>query len=197
MRKIVSKQEADKKKRRNQFIVGGVLIAVMFLSVMGYAFQNNAISGTSGNSGNSSQTVNYNGINFVNQNGFWVLQSNNARWVFTYNPTEIAASNLTALTKTISDFRGKALYIYYNGSDSASSDAESEISFNMKNFASSINTQPVNESLNANCLENSIILESGVSGVKENGNCVYIYGQGEDLIKTTDNVLFKLLGVVQ
>lgn len=195
MRKIVSKQEAEKKKRKNQFIVGGVLIFVMFMSVMGYAFQNSALGGSSGSSTNSNQTVNYDGVNFVNQNGFWVLQSGNVRLAFTYNPSEIPASNLTGLTKIIQDFSGKPLYIYSNDST-----AKSELEFNMKNFASSIQEGNLTSSgLGPDCSFNSIIIENtnNETGVKEKQNCIIISGQGEELIKTIDNLLFKLLGIRQ
>lgn len=191
MRKIVSKQEADKKKRRNQFIVGGVLIMVMFLSVMGYAFQNSIISGNTQTSSNSTQTITYNGVQFSNQNGFWVLQTENNRFVFTYNPSEIPASNLANLTKTMSDFSGKPLYVYSNDTNS-----ESELTFNMKSIASNVYTEKMsNMSLGPNCAYNSIIIENGTEGVKENQNCIFISGQGEGLIKLIDNVLFNLMGI--
>lgn len=200
MRKIVSKYEAEKKRRKNQLIVGGVLIAVMFLSVLGYAFQNNGLLGGNTNS-NITQTVTYNNIDFSNQNGFWVVNSGNNRLVFTYNPTEINLSNLTGLTTRISDISGKPLLIYSDNN----LNAESEMKLNLKNFASSITSACPSGMLcnNTNgtiiptgsCDSNFIIIQNGTSGVKQENKCIYISGQGEDLIKEIDNVLFKMLGI--
>ncbi len=199
MRKIISKYEADRKRKRNQLIVGGVLIGVMFLSVLGYAFQNNGILGGNTNN-NITQTVTYNNIDFNNQNGFWIVNSGNNRLVFTYNPTEINGSNITVGT-TIKDVSGKPLLLYTNGN----LNAESEIKLNLKNFASSISSACppgilCNDSSGqiiptGSCDSNFIIIQNGTQSVSQVKNCIYISGQGEDLIKEIDNVLFKILGI--
>lgn len=186
MRKIISKYEEDKKKRRNQFIVGGVLMLVMLVSVLGYAFQGQAINPTG--SSNSNSTTTYNGITFTNQNGFWTTVYNNQNLLFTYNPSLIS-SDLTNLTKTINDFTGKPLYIY-----SDDSNAESEISMNLAKFAKGI--YPIQALIGKDCSNNEIIIQnSSISSVSQEQNCIIITGEGQDLIATTDNVMFKLFGI--
>ena len=202
MRKIVSKQEEDRRKKKNQIIAGGVLIAVMIFSVLGYAFQN-VLTGNSVNSGNVTQTITYNGINFQQtQSGYWTVGAQGSnQLVFTYNPTEIPLYNLTNLTMNINDFKGKPLYIDSNGN----LNAESEIYFNMKNFASSIaDACPEGETCNSTSGQilptksgqnNFIIIQQGNGSVSQEGNCIYISGNSDNLISLIDNVLFKILGI--
>jgi hypothetical protein len=185
MRKIISKYEEDKKKKRNQLIVGGVLMLVMLVSVLGYAFQGQAINPTGTSNLN---TTTYNGIIFTNQNGFWTTTYNNQNLIFTYNPSQIN-SDLTNLTKTINDFTGKALYIY-----SDDNNAESEVSISLAKFANGIS--PIQNISDKDCTNNEIIIQnSSISSVNQEQNCIIISGQGQDLIATTDNVLFKLFGI--
>ncbi len=188
MRKITSKREEEKKKRKNQLIVGGILIGVMLVSVMGYALQNNFTNNSAGSS--NSTTVTYNGLNFINQNGFWVLKGNNGKtFVFTYNPSEIPQGNLGNISMSTNSLAGKQVHIY-----SYNQFAESELQVNLKNIASEVINE--NQTLqNPNCNLNSIIVSNGTLGATQKGNCVYIFGQGEDLIKLADNVLFKIMGI--
>jgi hypothetical protein len=187
MRKIISKYEEDKKKKRNQFIVGGILMLVMLVSVLGYAFQGQAINPTGSSNLN---TTTYNGVTFTNQNGFWITTYNNQNLAFTYNPSSIS-SNLINLTRTISDFTGKPLYIY-----SDDNNAESEIGANLANFAKGI--YPIRSILGEDCANNEIIIQNNsISSVSQEQNCIKITGEGQDLIATTDNVMFKLFGIKQ
>jgi len=183
MRKIVSKQEESKKKKRNQIIVGSVLIAVMLLSTMGYAFQ--SILSNQGNS----QAVSYNGLNFINQNGLWTLTSGNKNFVFNYNPTEISSYNLSDITMTSKSLLDKPVYLYSYGSA-----ANSELRLNLMNIASNV-LEENKTVLGPNCGYNSIIVQNGTLGIRQEQNCVFISGQGEDLIKLVDNFLFKIMGI--
>lgn len=187
MRKIISKHEEAKKRKRNQIIVGSVLIAVMLFSVLGYAFEN-YIAGNTGNTNsnsNSTQTRSYNGINFANQNGYWAANYGGHRIVFSYFPGDIPQIN--NLTATINNFTGKPLYLY-----SENDNATSEVQYNLIQFASSV--IPV-QNIPSNCTENYIVIQNGQDNISQNQNCIYISGEGQDLIINTDSVLFKLFGI--
>lgn len=190
MRKIRSKYEEARRTKRNQIIIGGVLIFVMLFSVLGYAFQGNILN-SSGNAGNSGQTVTYNGVDFTEQNGFWVLQSNGGRFVFTYNPQELASQNLpgvSSISLTSGGLLNQPLYL-----ESYEYSAKSELSTNLKNFASEIMLLIGSP----DCSKNTIILENGTLGARQEENCIYISGQGEDLIKLSDRLLYKIMGIEQ
>ncbi len=186
MRKIISKYEEEKKKKRNQYIVGGVLMLVMLVSVLGYAFPQGQLV----NTGSSNVTSTYNGITFTNQNGLWTVNYKNQRLVFTYPPSQVT-SDLTNLTENINDLSGKPLYIY-----SDDNNAQSEISMNLAEFVNGI--IPLQSLSEKDCTKNEIIIQnSSTSSINQDQNCIMISGQGQDLIASTDNVLFKLFGIKQ
>ncbi len=187
MRKIVSKNREEKKRRRNQLTIGGILIGVMILSTLGYALQSNFSSGSSSNAANST-SITYNGFLFAYNNGYWVTSSGGRTFVFRYNPQNIPPADLSNITLKSQTIEGKPLYIY-------SSDvfATNEIRANLKGIAGSIESS---NSSDYNCSRNSIVIENGAQEVRQSGNCVFISGQGENLISLADNVLFKILGII-
>lgn len=188
MRKIISKSKEEKKKRRNQLVVGGIMIAVLLFSTLGYAIESNFAAGGNSGSGNSTQ-VNYNGITFTNQNGYWAVSgSNGNNFAFTYNPEEIPAADLRNITLKASNLAGKPLYIYSNNSEGY------EMKINLIGIVSKVAGMDLSKQ--PDCSENSLIIENGNLGTRQNGNCVFISGQGEDLIKLEDSVLFKMLGII-
>jgi hypothetical protein len=188
MRKIVSRQEENKRKKRNQFIVGGVLMLVMLISVLGYAFQGQIT--TNQTTTTSSNTTTYNGIVFTYQNGFWTTTYNNQQLIFTFTPVQIN-SDLTNLTENINNLSDKPIYLY-----SEDPNAESELSINLAKFVSQIIL--VQNLSTIDCSSNTIIVQNNPSySVKQNQNCIIISGEGQDLIGTVDNVLFKMFGIKQ
>lgn len=184
MRKIISVHEDEKKKRKNQFIIGGILIFIIVSSLLGYAFQNQDATGSS----SSNSTLDYNGITFTNQNGFWAVNYGNQRIAFTYHPSQIPAVDLINLTKSINDFSNKSIYI-----NSYDINAETEMKMDLYPFASEIK----DAQLPADCNNNFIIIQNGSLGIRQQQNCIFISGQGEDLIKLEDNILFKIFGIRQ
>ena len=67
MRKLQSKKQEAKKRQRNQIIIGGILVVVMFGSIFGLATMNFNNPEDNGN------TVKYNGYEFTNQGSYWNL----------------------------------------------------------------------------------------------------------------------------
>ena len=64
MRKILTKEEVEKKQRKNKLIVGLVLISTMLLSTIGYAILSNEGANT------IQGKIKYKGIEFIkNSNG--------------------------------------------------------------------------------------------------------------------------------
>ena len=78
MRTLIQKKKTNRTK---QLILGGILVAVMFVSVLGYAFQ--------GKEDDESKKIIYNRVEFLNQNGFWLLDLGQFQFVFKYNPKEV------------------------------------------------------------------------------------------------------------
>jgi hypothetical protein len=189
MRRIVSKEEEDKKRRRNQFLVGGVLIAVMLFSTLGYAFnsQDDSSSGTQG--------VNYNGYNFVEQGGLWVLQVGSAQFAFRYNPNQI--ERVSSEVDSLSSYSAKPLYL-----QSESIEAEQEILRNTQGiilrsqYACLNNESCAGDYPIKTCQDNFIIIEKSETGeILQQDKCVFIRGKEEELVKLTDEFLFKMMGI--
>lgn len=193
MRKIVSKHEEGRKKKRNQLIIGGVLMAVMLFSIIGYAFENYI----TGNTSSSNPSVTYNNVVFTQQNGYWGANYSGSSLLFSYNPGQVSLN--ASLASNINDFFNKPLYIY-----SYDSNAEAEIRNVLYPFTSQIQDAcpsgmqcsqgqlPVE-----NCSSNFIIIQGGNASVSQQDNCIYISGQGQNLIMSVDAVLFKILGIKQ
>ncbi len=192
MRKITSKHQEEKKKKRNQWIVSSVLIFVLFFSVLGFAFSDFSSNEESNINNNNSNSINYNGFKFTEQNGFWILNQNNL--IFRYNPNEIPKIN--SKLKNLNNYNGKPLYIY-----SENALAGSEI---YKNLAQSVermqNACFERKGCDKNlpiktCESNFIIIKEGNEKIVQDNNCVFITGKAEDLTKLTDAFLFKMLGI--
>lgn len=187
MRKIVSKHAEGKKTRRNQLIVGLVLIFIMFFSVVGYSFTGKTVE----NSGK----INYNGYEFAEQNGFWVLNIGNL-FFFKYNPEQVEKSY--ALVNPLSNYYQKPLYI-----SSENQEAEREIYVNLRQVALRIQSACLEgeecrgENLPVKtCRDNFIIIrEDNSSYINQDENCVFIQAPQENLTKLTDEFLFKTLGI--
>ncbi|MEM3091092.1 MAG: hypothetical protein QXD05_00885 [Candidatus Pacearchaeota archaeon] len=193
MKKLVSKEEKERKRKRNQIIVGVVLAFLMILSTLGFALQNSL-----GNMGNTQTTdfgdkVVYNGFEFSYVNGFWVL----GNYVFRYNPKEVQPINTNNL-RDATYYQGLPLYIY-----SENEDAKTEIYVNMINIALRIQEAcPINTNCSGTdipvktCTSNFIIIkESDTNLIKQEDNCVYIEGKKDDIVKVSDEFLFKILKI--
>ena len=192
MRRLVSRQEMEKKRKRNQLIVGVVLIFIMVGSTLGFVFQFGG--GNLGNSeDNSGNILNYNGLQFEFINGFWVF----GNFVFRYNPEEVP--NIGSGLNAISSYRDFPLYFY-----SENEEAAIEVQVNIGGVAESLQEAcPESESGSCEeslpvrtCIDNFIIIkENSISDIRQEENCVYIEGPATELTRLTDQFLYKILGV--
>ena len=187
MKALASKEERERLRKRNQVVVGVILVFLMVASTIGYAIQGNL--GSSGNKDPDKLT--YNGSEFTNQNGFWVL----GNFVFKYNPKE--TPSVGEGLKKIQEYQGKPLYI-----QSENENAEAEIYVNLGQVAERVQKACV-ENTNCSgglpiktCNDNFIIIkESEIDSISQIDGCVYIEGSKEDLVKLADQFLFKILGI--
>lgn len=191
MRKIISKEESVKKSRRNQLIVGGVLILVMIASVLGYAFGKEQTTDT--------ERITYKGFEFTKTGNLWNVNTGTYQLSFFYNPQE--TEKINSILNPLSLYSGKPLYI-----SSESNEAETEIYRNLF-----YQNQVVQRVQNAcfegekckdesfpikNCTDNVIIIkESNTTKITQQNNCVFIEGNKGNLTKLSDSFLFKLTGI--
>ena len=185
MKKISSKKKSS---RRNQIILGVVLVFVMFGSVFGIvvnSFGQNTDSGI----------IKYNGFEFVEQNGFWVTKIGNLDFVFRNNPKEV--ENIDGKMEiSLENYYDKPIYI-----DSKNYEANSEIYNNLGGVVLRIQAGCFEEPCEENvpiktCEENLIVIKIGdKESITTDGNCVFIQGPESNLTAITDEFLFKLVGI--
>lgn len=196
IRKITTKKDKKRNERRNQIIVGILLVGLMFLSTLGYAFSPKSEDG-------DRKRVVYKGFEFTSQGDYWVSEINGKYYFFSYNPYEIEQMNINL--KGIDNYYNKPLYVYPDESN----DAILEI---IRNFSPQFRKDYIVQRTQAacinqnDCIDNSlpikdcsenfiIVKEANETKITQAGNCVYIEGKQEDLIKLADEFLFNVLGV--
>lgn len=186
MRKLVSKREEEKNRRRNQFIVGGVLIFLMLFATLGYAFQ--SWTGDASSQGNSA-TISYNGFEFSDAGGFWTLSGEGTSYIFRYNPQQV--QEIPSKVNSLTGYSNGTLYLY-----SESVQAEGEIRNNLNQHVQDI--EKIESVSEADCAkENAIIIRKGPAGIRQEGRCVYVTGPESEMTKITDEFLFRVLGIRQ
>ncbi|OGI11597.1 hypothetical protein A3K64_01770 [Candidatus Micrarchaeota archaeon RBG_16_36_9] len=190
MRKIISKEAEEKKRKRNQFVVGGIMVLVLVTSVIGYAFNREEKSDTS--------KVIYNGFEFIQESGFWYVNAGDFQFSFLFNPEE--TEKINSGLNLLSSYEEKPLYIY-----SENSEADIEIYRNL--FYQNQIVQRMQNACIAGkkcaddvpvktCTDNFIIIREGnSSSVTQQDNCVFIEGNSENLTRLADGFLFKIVGV--
>ena len=129
MRRLYSKEEEGKRRKKNQILASLLLVGLLFLSVLGYAFQ--LIIQNQTNSGNQATTLNYKGFTFTQQNNFWILSLNGKSFVFKNSPYDVQKVN--SKIDPIEKYKNKTLYIY-----SENAAAEGEIRANLVQTAKEI-----------------------------------------------------------
>lgn len=192
MRKIITQEERDRKTRKNQIIVGLMLIGLMIFSTLGFAFSNNITT-------NNSQKVKYNSIEFTQESGYWTFYLDDLQFATLYNPEEIKYISFNSFSK-IQDYTGKPLY--FVGEDG---EHFSEIERNLANrFVSRINEACIN---NKECkgdfpvkdcsIDNIIIFKEAEDKeeIYQEDKCIFIISKGDNQGKYADAFLFKILGI--
>jgi len=187
MRKLVGEKEREEKRvQRNKILVGVVLIGMMFLSTLGYAFRNISFSsGGSDTGSHNSTTVNFRGYDFSYLNNYWVLNKEGKTYIFSYNPKQVP--RVDSEINLIDSYKDAPLAIK---SDSAQ--ASSEIRANLNPFV-----QEVEDVSEVNCKEKTtVIVEiSDSASIEQVDKCVYIKGQEAELVPLTDEFLLKILSL--
>lgn len=189
MRRIETKEQKDKKIRRNQIIIGVILILLMVLSTAGYAVFNrdpNQISGK----------FKYNNFEFKNENGYWTTNINDLNYYFLYTPNDVNKREL--ILNSINNYHNKPLYI-----NSENFEARQNIIRNLYYISSNIQDACLegekcsNEELPVkNCNDNFIIIKEGEEKIYQENNCVFISGSYENLQLLTEEFIYKILGII-
>ena len=193
MRKIISKKQEDKLKKRNQ----GILVFILVIILLGSTFGIIVNSFGSSNSGNQ---IKYNGYEFFVQNGYWIFDAGNYQLSFLYNPKE--SENITGgvqvdIQDSITSYQNVPVYLY-----SEETSAEVEVYRNIYSFAERVqNACPEGKTCDEDvpiktCDDKFIIIEKSENNeIVQEGGCVYIRGEEKNLIKLSDEFIYHLFGI--
>jgi len=197
MKKIITRSEQDKKRKKNQFIIGIILIALMLFSTLGYALSGNSEDNT------NSKKIEYKGIEFLQDNsGYWHFNVQGYDFVTKYNPEEVKDVSFFNYL-TLQNYANKPLYFVGDYQEPIY-----EISRNINPFVARFNNACLDEENCKgnfpvkNCSEDNIIIIQEIdydseSEVKENilqqDNCIFITANLGNQTKYADALLFKLL----
>ncbi|MEK6879714.1 MAG: hypothetical protein AABY22_08915 [Nanoarchaeota archaeon] len=189
MRPIETQTDREQKQKRNQILIGIILIALMVFSTLGYAAFN-------GFGGNNDGSFKYNGFKFKNVNGLWTTNINGADYFFLYKPQEVNKREL--ILNPLNYYYNKPLYI-----NSDNFEAQQEITRNFYYISESIREACLkgedcnNENLPIKtCEDNFIIIKEGENKIVQDKNCVFISGEFDSLVSLTNEFLYKLLDIV-
>lgn len=185
MRKIETVEEKERKEKKRQMILGIILILVLTMSIAGYA--------TFSKTDDEIERRSYNGLDFTYDNGFWKTAVSEKNLAFYNLPYDLSEINIS-INKTISDFLDKPLYIvgYYPNTLSYNFGG---IVLRMQN-ACLENKSCINSELPIkNCSGNNILVfsENNESRIYQEEDCIFL---GGDLQKTSDKLIYNLLGIV-
>lgn len=195
MRKIISEEERAKKTKRNQIVIGGILVLILLLSTIGYSFLDR---GQSNN--DNRQDVNYKGTIFYSaDNGYWQFSKQGYNFLTRYNAkeTENIESNINI---NINDYYNKPLYIVADYQEPLY-----EIQLNFQNIAlrmqqSCFEGEVCNGNLPVkNCSENLIKIinteENETQNIYQKDNCIFINANFENQTVYFDKALFDILDI--
>ena len=189
MRKIETPEEKERRRKRNSMLAGSIMLFVLVLGTIGFAFSFN--SGTQQTSNNPAQSGAQSGnTGFDNSLGKWGKEINGQMHYFLYSPEEVSDVNVE-LYKSLSDLSGRPLYI-----DSVNSAANAEIAANLGSYTLRMQEACYKECEKnlpiKSCTDNIIIIkESNESRVYQEDNCYFILGG----VRETDAFLHKILGI--
>lgn len=195
MKKIVNSEDREKIAKRNQLIVGLVLILLMLFSTIGFAF-------SFGVTGNAVEEVEYGGIEFVRDynTGYWIFEKDGSEFYTIYSPEEVADFNFINY-KTIQSYAGKPLYFVGEAGDGFAEFYRALSGFVLRVGGACLDETCEEDYPIKDCSSDNVIIIEEVSEVdaKEeiftDVNCVYIRAKPENLVKYVDAYLFDLLGI--
>ena len=187
VRRIETREDQERKDRRNKIIIGVVLAVVMLLSTLGYSL----MSGEKTSSG--VEKASYNGLDFYKQGEFWQTTISGNNFYFSYLPNETRKLNLA---RTLTDYNGKTLYFTDMGT------GMEEVARNIGNFVTRIQRacldyENCTENIPVkNCSNNILIIkekETAGNPIVSEDNCVFIFSN--DTVKDADAFLYRIFGV--
>ena len=191
MRSIITRTQQDKKTKRNQLIIGLLLIGLMTFSVVGYALSGRGAE-------EDFEKIEYKGIEFIQDNsGYWNFNIQGQNFVTKYNPEE-TEEILFSSDITLSDYSNKPLYFV-----GIFQEPNFEINRNLNPFVLRVQEACLSKQNCENDLpikncsaDNIIVINEGEDGdIYQDENCIFITASLGNQTKYANKFLFEILGI--
>ena len=199
MKKIITRAEREKIKKRNQLLMGVILVILMVFSTIGFALSGRTNS-------QESEVMEYKNIKFIREGGYWRFNYNNKEFISRYNPVEVKDINVP-ISLRLEDFFNKPLYLSGN-----SPEVFGEINIFMRDFVERINLACIEEEKESNktdicenlpikdCKKDNIIIvkESKINEserIYQEDKCIFIESSIENQTLYGDALLFKIFDI--
>jgi len=222
MKAFETRETKEKRKKREQILIGFIVAVIMIFGTVGFAFMQGQYNKEEQNGQNE-----YNGYYFTKIDGMWQTQTNIGNTPLAiktlYLPKEL--ENITIKNyPLLEDFKGKAVYIIANNLTErqaasefapvlnpfvlrmqlACSEKENETEFCIKNDLpikscedATYNTFIIDLEENAkDAAENATNNGKNTIEVNYKNNCLTIKAEGNDLIKASEKTIFKIFGII-
>jgi hypothetical protein len=184
MKHIETAEMKNRKSKRNNIILGVILILLLVIAPIGYSLMNN--------SGEKNSKVKEAGLDFYKVNGLWRTVLDGQEFGFQYLPSEVESVQVTGIYD-LGVYASQPLYFV------GVNEAAPEILNNLQRYIlryqeACINESDCGEDLPLkDCSENLIIYEAGNdTKVYKNQSCVYLVG---DAIMAADAFLYETLHI--
>ena len=194
MQRIITREEQAKKTKRNQLIIGIILILLMAMSTVGYALSSRETK-------SDNNKIKYNGIEFIKNSDYWQFTTQGYNFITKYNPKETENVSVGFVYTKLKDYADEPLYFAGNFQEPIF-----ELKRNIYPFALRIQDacmQGVNCSLESlpkkNCSsDNVIVLQESYDkkeSIHQEDKCIFISANIENQTIYADAFLFKILGI--
>jgi len=195
MKKILTKKQKGEKSKRNQLVLGLLLISLMMLSTLGYALRGDK---------EEIEKIEYKGIEFIkDDSGYWIFNIQDYDFITKYNPQEVENINFFN-TLTLQNYYNKPLYFVGDYPEPFS-----ELLGNLNSFVLRFNEACIDNNCSKtkdlpikNCSEDNLIIIQEIDyedktkeTISQKENCVFITTSLGNQTKYADAFLYNLLGI--
>ena len=199
IKKIVSKEEQERKKRTRNFLIGMVLVLIMLFSTAGYAI--NVAFSTQGTKAN---IVKYKDIDFVKDDaGLWEFQYNGQKFMTKYNPLELNDTKVST-GLTLANYKDQVLYYEFNESQEGVRELLTNL-WDLNQVPKRIWRACLTDNCTIDvpvksCSDDKIIsfkipLKDENERVYKQENCVFIVANETNQARYSDAFLYNLIGI--
>jgi len=192
VRKLETQAEREKRKKRNQVIIGFLMTFLLVLSVAGYA-----LFSKPGNA--QAKRLTYNNIVFIFESGMWHFSVHGRNFATVFSPLNTTNISLPHnLEEIFANYTTAPLYFVTNNIDAVNELMQNLGSFIPRAQLACIQGEKCEGNLPVkNCQQHNIIIikDSNTTRVSTKQNCLVIEGNYEEQLKIADAIIFRLLGI--